>query len=174
MKQHKFSIFIILLGCFTAYVFYIFWHNEEINPPKMLEEKPEKIVQDLTNKKTIPKKNQFNRPVLSQSIKNIPVENKMLDGTNESIVTQEQLQEQTEEVYESLVPDNYEESMEEAAMAFERLDVDLEVIDEKLADEMAAVEEIKEDNMKETEDVEEDSEHDSMPIPEDHENSNQL
>ena len=148
MKKYIFPIFITLLGFSTAYAFYIFWHSGEDHSPKQIEHPQEKVVEDLTDAAVIPKINRKNTlPVPqaplethSQSADEEITSQMMEKETDIPNLTPQQMQTQTEAVYDALTPENYEETMEEAAVAFEQLDTMVEEQDAKLAEEMQAVE----------------------------------
>lgn len=144
MKSYIFPLFITLLGLFAAYVFYALWHSEEVNPPKALETSKKNIVEDLANKEIIPKST-LTVPEASLETRSQEVDEKEMQemmGKQEDIpnLTPQQMQVQTQAVYDSLTPEDYEETMEEATVAFEQLDTMVEEQDAKLAEEMQTVE----------------------------------
>ena len=67
-------------------------------------------------------------------------------------------------IYNALIPDNYEETMQEAQTAFEAIDEDVEALDQKLFEEMQNIEQIEEsvipDKQTEEENYEEVNEND--------------
>ncbi len=185
MKSYFFPLFITILGLFTVYIFYALWHTEELNPPKIVEKQQEKTVEDLSDKAIVPKidhphssiamKNTAHTSVQSVKEPEMQKDEEMDKETDVPNLTPQQMQTQTEAVYDALTPENYEETMEEAAVAFEQLDTMVEEQDAKLAEEMQAVEEAQEASANEPMDdetpVEESSQEEQteMSVPENEE-----
>ena len=172
MKKYIFPLFITSLGLFTAYVFYALWHTEEVNPPKQIEKPQEKVIADLSTKPIIPKTT-FVVPEASLETHTQEAEEKeMLQEMDKQAsipsLTPEQMQAQTEAVYDSLTPEDYDETMQEANEAFEALDAHVEALDVKLAEEMQAAEQSQEDAGYEesTEELEEALNTDTLELPE--------
>lgn len=146
MKQYFFPIFIISLGLFTAYVFYALWHTEEVNPSNQVE-KPHTIIhENLSNKHVIPK-SVFTVPDASLDMNSqLDDEKELQQMTTEQedapYLTPEQRKTQTEAVYDALIPEDYEETIQEANEAFVALDAHVEALDAQLAEEMGAMEEM--------------------------------
>jgi len=128
IKKHFFTIFISLLGLFTAYVFYTFWHLEEINPSN--NETEEKIIkyESLENKKVISKAS-------SPLPKTIQAITPKVLANPKNFQTQISIEEKNEEVYESLNPDTQQEFTEEAIEVFETLDTEIMEMEEGLLEE---------------------------------------
>lgn len=68
----------------------------------------------------------------------IPMENNI---TYSSI---EEIEEKTEQIYNELTPENYEETLQEANEAFEVLDTHVEAMEAKLVEEMQDIEKVEE------------------------------
>ena len=177
MKAYIFPLFITSLGLFAAYVFYALWHTEEVNPPKVVEKSQKKVmVEDLSNKKIIPKKNlNENRPVVPEAS---PETHSQLSDEKEMSsmmekqetipnLTPEQMETKTQAVYDALTPEDYEETMSEASEAFEALDAHVEEVDAKLAEQREGIEEMNTDTQID-ESIEEQND-ETMEIPENEE-----
>ncbi len=144
MKKYFFPVFITMMILLVAYVFYALWHSEALAPVPPSPISETKIPEDLSAKKPIPKKD-----LPKTEVQNRPTQ----QGANETITppempalpheTKEQMEAHTQEVYDALTPDNYEETMAEAAEAFEEIDQAAEATEEKLSQEMAEVEEFQ-------------------------------
>lgn len=166
MKRYFFPIFITFLGVFTAYAFYAFWHTEEVNPPKVVEHKKSKVIEDLSDMPVIPK---HTVAVPKTSVK---IDAQILDKKKiPSIITKQkaipnltpkQIESQTQAVYDALTPEDYEETMSEADEAFEVLDTHVEEVDARLAEEMERVAEM---NIEEP--TEEEQNDEATEVPED-------
>jgi len=145
MKSYIFPLLITLLGLLAAYLFYTVWHTEAIEPVKITDQQQEKTEEDLSAKATMPK---AIPPQHNISVAN--VKKAKQSGSDETIeieeeapvpnLTPEQMQVQTEALYEKLTPQEHEETMQAAAEAFEELDTIVEEQDIKLAEEMEDVE----------------------------------
>jgi len=173
MKKYFFVVFIILLGLFTAYAFYAVWHVEEVNTHDIINQtQQEKPIKELTEKEII-SQNVLSVPEESLRIESPAVDEEIIEEKIEKLenipnFTPQQMEAQTQEIYESLTPEDYEETMEEANTAFEEIDAHIESTKEKLAQEMQAIEETQEiDNEKMIEEVIQKEE--PMPVAEDEE-----
>ena len=161
MKKYIFPVFITLLGLIAAYVFYTLWHTEVLNPVPLQKKVKEKTIEDLSNKKIIPKKTTTVFPkVPSETIESSPevekqITEEMKKQENIPNLTPQEMEAQTQEVYDSLIPADYEETMEEAEAAFKKLDEDVILMEEKLAQEE---QERSEEESITSEDVSEDTE----------------
>ena len=171
MKRYFFPIFITFLGFFTAYVFYALWHTEEVNPPKVVEHKKSKVIEDLSDTPVIPKhtvavpKTSLNTDAQVPDKKKIPsIITKQKAIPN---LTPEQMEAKTQAVYDALTPEDYEETMSEASEAFEALDAHVEEVDAKLAEQMEGIEEMNTDTQID-ESIEEQND-ETMEIPENEE-----
>lgn len=139
MRDKLFPIFITLLGLLTAYAFYALWHTEELSSPTEQQEQiKEKQVIDLANKKIIPRQ----RPIVSipeVSLESPKISKKTEKKTIEEIEKHEKLvfqlsdklEEKTQTIYDSLIPEEHEEIMAEASEAFDRLDELVSTQDDK-------------------------------------------
>jgi len=143
---------------------------EELAPVQK-EMPKKKIVENLSDKKSIPKKNTSENTLRLPEISletdtQAKEEKKILESIEKQVdipnLTPQEMEAQTQEVYESLRPDNYEETMEEAEIAFEVLDEAVEAMDTKLAEEMQDVEASQEEQMPQGESVEETMEEESQ------------
>lgn len=173
MKKYFFPIFITALGLFTAYVFYALWHSEELSPPKKVKQTKTNMEQDHSmGNMTSQRSSDLTVPdaSMSQQVEEHMVEEE-LSKEDISSKTPEQLQAQTDEVYESLTPENHEETMEAAAEAFEQLDTYVEELDAQLAQEEQDVQESME-NVEEESVADDLSTDDDMQIPENEEEVN--
>jgi hypothetical protein len=129
MNEKFFTTIIILMGLFTAYLFYALWHSETLDQTPNEEPKVQdsnQITEDLSNKKIIPRK-QLVVPEGPAQVSVTTIEDKDVQAiieTHKSIVFQspQLFQEKTEEVYSQLRPDEHDEIMNEANEAFSRLD----------------------------------------------------
>jgi len=137
MKDKLFPIFITVFGLFTAYVFYALWHSEEINPPKINHEQNSSINISLENKKMIPKSSQDLQPVVNTVPKVLPKPKRFKD--------KREIEETTQEIYQTLLPDAQDEFIEEAKEAFDMLDSKIMEMEEKLQKEEQSREEFMEE-----------------------------
>ena len=150
MKRYYFPVFIVLLGLLAVYALYILWHVPSTTSPASSIEKPsEKPPKDLAVKEMIPKPsvgNDHNRAISFPSATVLQEDERPEERREENItldtpaLTPEQLKAKTQAVYDALTPEDYEETMEAAAAAFETLDAQVEVIEEQLAEEMEEAE----------------------------------
>ncbi len=174
MKQYFFPLFITTLGLFTAYVFYALWHSEEVNFPEVIESPKERVIEDLANKEIIPKSTlsvpETSLDTHSQAADEKEMQEMMENQENIPNLTPKQMQAQTEAVYDSLTPDDYEETMEEANAAFDALDNHVEALDAKLAEEMQDIEEAQEEQIDSDDIIEEEPQEEMvMTVPENEE-----
>lgn len=170
MKHYIVPIFITILGLITAYMFYAFWHTEEINPPKQITKKTqEKVNEDLSTHEVIPRSTLIVPDEVPTSTSAMAEQEKkeleamMAEADKIVALTPQQMDKQTQAIYESLIPENHEETMEAAAEAFEELDSYVAALDSRLAEEMADVEA----SMQEGQEVIEDMSHqepEELPI----------
>ena len=132
----------ILLGFFTAYTL---WHSEEVNPlPVTKNPKQVKVIEDLSPKNIIPKKILV---VPTESLDNNSQEEdekemlNMVENKNDiPVLNLQEMESKTQDVYDSLIPEDYEETMQEAEAAFEALDAHIEALDAQLAEVMQDME----------------------------------
>ena len=144
MKSYIFPLLITFLGLLAAYLFYALWHTETPNPPKIIEKQQEKT-EDLSRKTLIPKTVPLQHDISIEHVKEAEQ-----SGSDEKIeieeeapvpnLTPEQMQAQTDALYEKLTPQEHEETIQAAAEAFEELDAMVEEQDVQLAEEMKKVE----------------------------------
>ena len=144
MKSYIFPLLITLLGLLAAYLFYALWHTETLNPPKIIEKQQEKT-EDLSRKTLIPKTVPPQHDISTEHVKEVeqPGSDEKIEIEEEAAIpnlTPEQMQAQTEALYEKLTPQEHEETMQAAAEAFEELDAIVEEQDIKLAEEMEEIE----------------------------------
>lgn len=172
MKKYIFQIFITFLGLFTAYAFYALWHTEEVNPPKVVKKQQEKIVEELSGNTIIPKITlavpEANLGTQTQEAEEKVILEEMTKHKDIPNLTPEQMQAQTEAVYDFLTPEDYDETMQEAEKAFEQLDAHAEALDAKLAEEMQSLEQSQEDSRYEEsiEVTDEEPSTDTLDVPE--------
>lgn len=144
MKPYIFPLFITSLGLFTSYAFYALWHTEEVNIPKIPKQTKEKVIEDLSNKEIIPRSTLSVPEASLETHSPASDEKEMLQmmEKQEDIpnLTPEQMEAQTQAVYDSLTPEDYEETMQEANDAFDALDAHVEALDAQLAEEMQDME----------------------------------
>jgi len=178
MKQYFFPVFITLLGLFTAYAFYAVWHVEEVNTHDIVNQtQQEKSIKEFSEKETLPKNTlvvpKESLPLGSPDINEETIEEEIEKLEKIPNLTPQEMEAKTQEIYEALTPEDYEETMEEANTAFEELDAHTEATREKLAQEMQAIEETQEiqevqtDNEEMVEEVI--TEEEAMPVAEDEE-----
>jgi len=139
MIKKLFPLFITLFGLFTAYIFYAFWHSEEINPSKIKVEK--KTIKDISleNKKII-SKTTTTTPTIIKSIKH------KIFPVPKNFQSEIMIEEQSEDIYDELRPDTQQEFIEEAKEAFEMFDTQVIEMDAKILDEEQDIQEgIEED-----------------------------
>ena len=142
MKEKLFTAFIILLGVLTAFAFYAFWHTEpQSNVPSKNDTSPsaintsgkhEGIVDDVVHTEVLPsEKKEIN-------VKNIKIEETIqeMESIDLSYDNQEEMQADTQDIYEALLPDDYEETIEQANEAFDALDEHVRKVDEMLKSHM--------------------------------------
>ena len=127
MRKNIFPIFITGLGIFTAYVFYALWHTDEVNPSQANNQS---INTETTPKHFTPKKRITSTALNTEDIKISPIiDDKDTNKNNTPQLTQQEMQDKTEEVYASLTPDSYEEVQQQAELAFEAIDEYAQSID---------------------------------------------
>jgi len=142
MKEKLFTAFIILLGVLTAFAFYAFWHTEpQSNVPNKNDTSPsaintskkhEGIVDDVVHTEVLPsEKKEIN-------VKNIKIEETIqeMESIDLSYDNQEEKQADTQDIYEALLPDDYEETIEQANETFDALDEHVRKVDEMLKSHM--------------------------------------
>ena len=127
MRTKIFSIFITLLGLFTAYAFYMFWHADNINFSESIQE----VKKESSDKIITPKKENFQsdsktlvNPKKESNDKIISEEIKIVKELQS--LTIDKIEAQTDAVYDALASDDFEETMVEAEEAFAVLDQKLE------------------------------------------------
>ena len=142
MKEKLFTAFIILLGVLTAFAFYAFWHVEpQSNVPSQSDtspstintsEKHEGIVDDVVHAEVLPSKKK------EISVKKRKVEETIqeMESIDISYDSQEEMQADTQEIYEALQPDDHEETIEQANKTFDALDEHVRKVDETLKSHM--------------------------------------
>ncbi len=126
-----------MFGLFTAYIFYALWHSEAIDPPKFNHEQNSSINISLENKKIIPKASQDLHPVANTMPQILPIPKIFKD--------KREIEESTQEIYQTLLPDAQDEFIEEAKEAFDMFDSDIMEMEEKLQDEEQSREEFMEE-----------------------------
>lgn len=147
MKHYAFPIFITALLLLTGYTFYTVWHDDEVDVVHVDVKKQKKYnEQNLSDKKIIAKENLIVPKNISPQKSSVGLEensivSEMKEMNNVPNLTPKQIEAQTQEVYESLMPDSQDETIEEATIAFENLDERVDEITNKLAEEMHDVEE---------------------------------
>jgi len=144
MKQYIFPIFIITIGLFTAYAFYAFWHSEEVNPPKSTKTSQKNLVDNISSKDIIVEDAVVVPEPSLETHSQVTDEKMMQEIEKEADIPNlnpKQMQEKTQAIYDELTPENYEETMEEAVIAFDTLDSLVEEVDTKLGEEMQSSEE---------------------------------
>jgi hypothetical protein len=124
MRTNIFPIFITGLGLFTAYVFYALWHTEAVTPST--------LATTTTQTPPPPRRRDTNTLSITHSVKPMRKidtsvvathKHKTVDNASQAVALDvNQIEEQTEEVYEALLPDNYDEINEQSRVAFNALD----------------------------------------------------
>ena len=141
MRANIFPIFITSLGLFTAYVFYALWHTDEVNPSQANNQS---ISTEITPKHFTPKKRITSTVV---NIEDVNIERKK-DIKKESLAEtlplgMKETEEQTQEAYEALIPENYDNTVIEAQEAFVSLDDAVLEMQEHLDTQMLETEQIE-------------------------------
>ena len=173
MKSYIYPLLITLLGLLAAYLFYALWHTEVPNPPQTTEKQQEKPAESLSDKVIAAKTTAYPQSSISvQNVKKSQIDknDEIEKGSELSKLTPQQIKAQTEALYEELMPEEHEETMQEAQTAFEELDMTVQAQDTKLAEEMQEAEESQEifaDNIPE-EDLPQEEQTD-MTVPENEE-----
>lgn len=155
MKRYIFPLFITVLGMLTIYTFYTVWHMEEVSfvPSPIITKEKKKAVESLANKVVIPKRGlavgkEGKQDTQMHKINTMnPQMQKHISSPN---LTPKQIEAQNQEIYDSLIPENYEETMENAEVTFDKLDAHVIKMNEKISEEMKA--------MRKSRDVEEEQE----------------
>ena len=118
-------------------MFYALWHTEEVNPPSIAteEKKAENIADEvIISKSTLPVPPASGETYLQAKDEEL-MHQEVEKEAGVSNLTPQQIQTQTEAVYEALTPENYEETMEEASINFDTLDEHVEKIEFEIAQE---------------------------------------
>lgn len=148
MKKYYFSVFIALLGLFAAYAFYAFWHMSGTTSRVPSAKTPSKTPpKNLAAKEMIPKSSSTidqNTKIPSSpdthpdEKKGDPVE--VGEKIDTPPLTPQKQQAHTESIYSTLTPEEHEETMEAASDAFEELDTQVDIVDDRLTQEMEEAE----------------------------------
>jgi hypothetical protein len=124
MHKNIFPLFITSLGIVTAYVFYALWHTEAVTsstltttttqtPPPLRR----KDTNTLSTTHSVKPMKKIDTSVVATH------KHKTVDNASHAVALDaNQIEEQAEEVYEALVPDNYDEINEQSRVAFNALD----------------------------------------------------
>ena len=139
MKKRLFSALIVFLGLMASFVFYGFLETEP--SPSIAHTKDAMTMPiDTFDTHTIEQKEIKHTVMLPKhSIdKNMPINEVSIEAEPLDIPydTSEAMEAHTQEVYASLQPDNYDESIAEANEAFEVLDEHVHQVEEQLQEHM--------------------------------------
>lgn len=133
MHKNIFPLFITFLGIATAYVFYAVWHTEETPFGDSITQTSKEISQtetiDQSYKKSLPSKNSTVKTTSTLTTTHHKTINKK--EPNVYSVSSE-TPEETQEVYEALVPESYDDTVAEAQEAFSSLDETVLEIQDRL------------------------------------------
>lgn len=137
MHKNIFPLLVVLLGIVTAYTFYAVWHSDELEENNPVQQ----ISKELSQTEPTEKKHIKSPLSKSNTVKTTPsliaAQNKIkaVEKPNVSSMVLE-TPKQTQEVYESLIPENYDEINEQSSTAFSTLDATVLNMQEHLDTEM--------------------------------------
>jgi len=140
MKRYIFPVSITLLGCFTAYVFYALWHSEAVVPNKSPTAPKEVTPENLSNKEHKAKDGYTPSPTPVKNVEKVSVK------ANLTNLSPEDIEMENEVFYETVMPEQHAETMEEASTAFEALDTYVDTVNNDIEEELQAIEMSLEDN----------------------------
>jgi len=173
------KLFILFVGMVLSMIVYAVWQTasydnkvSKVLIPKNVDEIEEEINKTKTMRTTV---------VVPDVKTDTSIENKTIDRditidkeieaaekrVDIDVGTPEKMQAQTQEVYDALVPDDYEETIEEAQSAFEALDEHVAKVDARITEEQLGIEEriLEESPLEEEALSEEQESEDRMDLP---------
>ena len=124
MHKNIFPLFITSLGLITAYVFYALWHTEAVTSSTLVTSTTQALP-PLKRKdiNTLSATHVVKPMKKTDTVKVATNKQKIVHNTTQTVaIDTNKIEEQTEEVYEALLPDNYAEVNEQSRVAFNALD----------------------------------------------------
>jgi len=146
------NLFIIFVGIVISIIVFAVWQTAgQAKKVSTVQIEKENVSVDLvpnTNKKTMQKvivpKVKKDIAVDTYVDMNVAIKQEIepvAKTIDMQLGTMEKMQEHTQEIYDALVPDEYEETMEDAKSAFETLDEHVAKVDARIAEEQSGIEE---------------------------------
>ncbi len=138
MKKYIFPLFIATVASFAVYIFILFWHTEDKSMTQVSSETPQKNpIENLSGKIPIPKPATVPIRQFKAIDKNTTDEVLTDAGIDPDVPKMlNEVPEDTEKIYESLLPENYSETMDDAQVAFGEMESKAVEFEEQVAEEM--------------------------------------
>lgn len=140
MRVHVYPILITSLGLLAGFAFYKLYHTAATPPPITITSEDKRVEDSIVFEEQMPldyETSSVKHATIKREPINIPTVEKEIQYQEEQIAIE--TPEETQEIYNAMTPDNYDETMEKANEAFAALDDESSEAHRKLLEEEAQI-----------------------------------
>ena len=140
MRVHVYPILIISLGLLAGFAFYTLYHTAATPPPTTVTLEDKTRDDSMVFEEQMPLDSEISS-IKHASIKRSPIKIPTVEKEIQNQTAQRVMEtpEHTQEIYDAMTPDNYDETMEKANEAFTALDDESSEAHRKLLEEEAQI-----------------------------------